>query len=335
MKKRALFCSLSALLPGLALAETPNEDSAFFSSFWYVGASLSQGHFSDAQNDARERSSLNHIVDGLHVGHQFNPYLAAELEYQYLGNAGNIPRANELSGSYRQWVPSIKLSYPLTEKLSTYAKLGGAGWMNSSDEQGLSGVFGAGASYQVLDNLALRLEYQYTDSLGNKRIGEGNHQMGAIGVSYQFGRVEPVIIEKEVEVIVKKEVEVEKIVEKVVEVVKESTIVLGEHQQALFANNSSVLISTSALNSLVTQLKQHPQSRVIITGYTDSTGSAKYNQWLSERRARSAQAYLTQQGIAPNRIQAIGLGEASPIADNRTAEGRSMNRRVEIQIKPM
>jgi OOP family OmpA-OmpF porin len=68
-----------------------------------------------------------------------------------------------------------------------------------------------------------------------------------------------------------------------------------------------------------------------ITGHTDSTGEAAYNQGLSERRAASAAAYLEGKGIAVGRLQALGAGETQPIADNGTAEGRALNRRVVLR----
>ena len=65
-----------------------------------------------------------------------------------------------------------------------------------------------------------------------------------------------------------------------------------------------------------------------IVGYTDSTGTEAYNQGLSERRAKSVATYLEGKGIAGDRMQIEGKGEADPIGDNKTAEGRAMNRRV-------
>jgi OOP family OmpA-OmpF porin len=67
-----------------------------------------------------------------------------------------------------------------------------------------------------------------------------------------------------------------------------------------------------------------------VTGYTDSIGSEKYNRDLSMRRARAAQEYLVNKGVNPTRIVISGMGESNPIASNDTADGRAMNRRVEV-----
>jgi outer membrane protein OmpA-like peptidoglycan-associated protein len=91
----------------------------------------------------------------------------------------------------------------------------------------------------------------------------------------------------------------------------------------------------NALNSVVLVLKEYAKTTVDVIGHTDNVGSAKYNQQLSERRARSVAEYLAQQGILPDRLLLAGMGETQPIASNDTPEGRSRNRRVTIQITPL
>jgi OOP family OmpA-OmpF porin len=71
---------------------------------------------------------------------------------------------------------------------------------------------------------------------------------------------------------------------------------------------------------------------VIAIGHADSVGSDAYNQRLSVRRAESVKAYLVSRGIEANRVYTEGKGEKQPVADNKTADGRSKNRRVEIEV---
>ncbi len=71
---------------------------------------------------------------------------------------------------------------------------------------------------------------------------------------------------------------------------------------------------------------------IIAVGHTDSIGTDAYNQKLSIRRAESVKAYLQGKGIEANRIYTEGKGEKQPVADNKTAEGRAKNRRVEIEV---
>ena len=89
------------------------------------------------------------------------------------------------------------------------------------------------------------------------------------------------------------------------------------------------------LNSVAIVLKKFNKSLVDVGGFTDSTGSLQHNQDLSQRRALSVANYLNSQGIDGRRLSVQGYGPANPIASNGTAEGRSQNRRVEIQISPL
>jgi OOP family OmpA-OmpF porin len=86
------------------------------------------------------------------------------------------------------------------------------------------------------------------------------------------------------------------------------------------------------LDDLVSKLKGINLEVIIAIGHTDSIGSEAYNQKLSVRRAEAVKAYLVSKGIEPNRIYTEGKGKSQPIADNRTAEGRAKNRRVEIEV---
>jgi outer membrane protein OmpA-like peptidoglycan-associated protein len=90
----------------------------------------------------------------------------------------------------------------------------------------------------------------------------------------------------------------------------------------------------SDLNVLSGNLLRYPNSTVFVVGHTDSTGTAAYNQNLSQRRAQAVASVLTAGGVSPARIVATGRGEDQPIASNLTPEGRQLNRRVEITIRP-
>jgi outer membrane protein OmpA-like peptidoglycan-associated protein len=103
----------------------------------------------------------------------------------------------------------------------------------------------------------------------------------------------------------------------------------------LFAPNSDTLPAASyaEVDKLGTVLSwpQYTDYRIQLAGHTDSQGSERKNQALSERRVQSIKAYLTQRfHIAPERVQAVGYGSAKPIAPNETPEGRAKNRRVEV-----
>lgn len=86
------------------------------------------------------------------------------------------------------------------------------------------------------------------------------------------------------------------------------------------------------LSELATSLQDYSGTRVLVVGHTDSTGTASYNQALSERRANAARVALLRDGLAGDRVEAVGRGESEPVASNATAEGRQANRRVEVAI---
>lgn len=88
------------------------------------------------------------------------------------------------------------------------------------------------------------------------------------------------------------------------------------------------------LNDVADVLNQYPESRVNITGYTDSVGNEGYNQQLSQQRAQAVMSYLASRGVDTSRMSATGMGEANPVATNGTEAGRQLNRRVEILIQP-
>jgi outer membrane protein OmpA-like peptidoglycan-associated protein len=102
----------------------------------------------------------------------------------------------------------------------------------------------------------------------------------------------------------------------------------------LFATDRADLKSSGLvnINKLAQFLSENPDRKVIVEGYTDSTGTASHNQSLSERRAGSVRMALVKMGVDPARIVAQGYGKEYPVAENDSTSGRAMNRRVEVTI---
>ena len=86
------------------------------------------------------------------------------------------------------------------------------------------------------------------------------------------------------------------------------------------------------LDQVASALQARPDIKVEIDGHTDGKGSVPYNQKLSERRAASVKAYLVGKGVDGGRMTTAGFGKSRPIADNKTDEGRAINRRVELKV---
>lgn len=312
------------LLPNVVIADTQD-------TFWYTGIDIGQGYYSNGGNAEANESIRHRLASGLHLGYQFNDYVSTELAYQYLGNAYANYNDGKIEAQFQQTALSARLGYPIARDFYPYIKLGAAAWhgettgLNPVDTNGFSPLLGMGLSYLLTDNLSLRAEYQFTQSLGDTSTGYANHHLTTLGVSWRFGRTPKVA-----------PIERVKLVEKVVETVIEKTIfvVSGFNSETLFEHNASKLINTRALQGPLQFLLQYPQTSITVTGHTDDTGSKKYNQWISEQRAQAVADYFIGQSVNSDRINIIGMGMSQPIADNNNDTGRAMNRRVEMTVQP-
>jgi len=106
-------------------------------------------------------------------------------------------------------------------------------------------------------------------------------------------------------------------------------------EQAVLFQSGSAVISEQFLPTLelgVAVMTLNPQVQMVVEGHTDSVGSNASNLTLSERRAEAVVDYLVGRGVDPERLQAVGLGEGSPVETNDTAEGRQVNRRIEVNL---
>lgn len=112
---------------------------------------------------------------------------------------------------------------------------------------------------------------------------------------------------------------------------KGSVVTLGD---LLFDTGKANLkpAANDDLNKLVQYLRSNPESKVLIQGHADSVGSEQSNVVLSQNRAGSVKAHLQGKGIEAERLMTRGEGESTPVADNNSAPGRQLNRRVEVTI---
>ncbi len=104
--------------------------------------------------------------------------------------------------------------------------------------------------------------------------------------------------------------------------------------KAVYFNTGSAVLKSSSkrkLNELVKILKEYPEMNMIIEGHTDNRGDDAKNMSLSQKRADSVLSYLVKKGISASRLSSMGYGETMPVADNKTASGRKLNRRVELK----
>lgn len=105
--------------------------------------------------------------------------------------------------------------------------------------------------------------------------------------------------------------------------------------EILFPTNSSYLNekSKSRIDDVAKVIRdKYADRKVLVEGHSDKTGTSEYNLWLSEKRATSVKTYLVGLGISEGNVKTSGLGDSRPIADNKTKEGRLINRRVEVTV---
>lgn len=113
-------------------------------------------------------------------------------------------------------------------------------------------------------------------------------------------------------------------------------IVLNMPGNITFASDSANVSGNASevLRSVSLVLKEYKKTSIVVAGYTDSTGQAKYNQLLSQQRAQSVANELMNNGVDSGRVQARGYGASNYIASNDSAAGRAQNRRVELTLIP-
>jgi len=101
-----------------------------------------------------------------------------------------------------------------------------------------------------------------------------------------------------------------------------------------FENNSNELPEKAfeILDKIISSISRYPDSEIIIEGYTDSVGNYWYNKKISKLRANVVKSYLVGRGIPQPKIKVFGLGPKNPLGSNKTTEGRTKNRRVEVKI---
>lgn len=225
------------------------------------------------------------------------------------------------------WMPYAKLGY---------AHVGGRGDAYASVIGDSGAHLGLGVEYKFAPNWSVAGEW--TNNTGKSGATKLNNNNFTLGVNYYFDKpaaapaaIAPVVVKEE------PKAASAPAPAPAPEPVPETWKTLLENKPvciegANFEFDSAKLRSgeIKKLDEVVSFAGKYKDAQLEADGHTCSIGTEAYNQKLSERRAESVKAYLVKKGVAADRITTVGYGESKPMADNKTREGRELNRRVEV-----
>jgi OOP family OmpA-OmpF porin len=350
------------------MAETTTD----YSSGWYMGgnvgistANIDKDKITqDLTNPLYTDDERDHGYK-LYGGYQFNKYLGLEGGYFNLGKFDYALSADEGTLDGKIKIMGVNLdavtTLPITEKFSAFGRIG-ANYAQAKDyfhgtipvldnnpqEKALNYKFGAGLQYAVTDALGVRLEaerYRINDAVGN----DGDIDLYSIGLTYRFGVTKEVARVSQLEEAIAPAVKEEKVLivvteldaqEKIKEaVVQEKTVVLVfEDIQFEFDKSTLNKEAKEALKKDISLLNKNPKTKMLVAGSTSASGTEKYNQGLSERRAQSVKDYLVKEKLVQaDKISIIGYGETRPIQyevdpSNIDSKAAKANMRVFLEI---
>ncbi len=337
-------------------------------SGWYLGANVGQSRAKI--DDARITSGLlgsglgvttlqDHDKDtGFKVfgGYEFNRWFSLEGGYFDLGKMGytaaTLP-GGTLEGQIKVQGVNLDavLNIPLTEKFSVFGRAGviyadakdtfsGTGAVivvnPSPSEKATNYKYGGGLQYDFTKSFGMRAEYEryrINDAIGNK----GDIDLASIGLLFRFGRTAPAVAKytlpppEPVAYVPPPYVEPIPVIVPVVVATQKYCTILD-----LTFDINRDNIERDDLEKLAvigTFLTKYPDTTAVIEGHTDNVGSEEHNMKLSKDRAQSVVDYLVDTGhIQRSRLTAVGYGDARPIADNSTEEGKRQNRRIDAVV---
>ena len=357
MNKSMLAVLVSGLLAAGAVQAAAQDNT------WYVGGKAGWSNYygvdhnqyaeSIAQTLGNTSENTDDLGLGLFAGYQLNPNLGFELGYDWLGKydttSGTGANTLKTEAKSQMIQATMKISFPATNVLDLYGRLGGAyAWTDSEisfantsetgKKHGAAFVGALGAEYAIDRDWAARLEYQYTTPLGDASLDRSGIEMDngliSFGMLYRFGQqggevaapapapaAEPAPVA----------------------VVEPKTFSLSS--DVLFEFNKATLkpAANQALDALFSQIvAANPKDGVAtVIGYTDRIGSDNYNLVLSEKRAQSVASYLVSKGLYADKVRVEGRGKANPVTGNSCASRSKQeliaclapDRRVEIHLE--
>ena len=356
----------STMLGLVALTSAAGSFAVAQDAGWYIGANVgrSKARIEDSTVTTRvlggatsSTGIVNHDGDTGYKafgGYEFNQYFALEGGFFDLGRlnysetavpGGTLNGTSKIRGLNFDAVGFL----PITEKFSALGRIGlaeaetkasfsGTGTATVPDpnpsKRDLNYKFGLGVQYDFTKSVAMRAEgerYRINDAVAHR----GNVDLVSVGVVYRFGRKAPKYAAVAPEPVAAPE-----------RVIFESPVLVVVPVPAKTQQYCTILDIQFEVNEdtmqreekeklavLGTFLTKYPDTTAEIEGHTDNVGTTVHNMELSQHRAESVVTYLVENlHIAPSRLTAVGYGDARPLADNSTEEGKRQNRRIDAVV---
>ncbi len=343
-KGRNSLLAIGSCLPMLlAFNSQANNDVDRLDKGWFIGVNLGQSAANidddsiraNLENSGFDVNALNQdrrdLGYKLYAGYKFSQYFALEGGYFDLGSFGfntNTLPVSDYAGNtgLTGWNLDLVGMLPISERWSALARVGvtrndtktrfsSNGLINTAvnnqDDSYSKHKFGLGVQYNISDAFTVRLEaerYRMDDLVGNN----GDLDLYSLGLMYRFGETQARYLPTaapEPAPAVRQPVAP---VTQPAPVAPEPEVLVLEDVHFNFDTAELSADTKVILRRHVATLKANPQARVRIAGYTSASGSAAYNQALSERRAKSIKAFLVSEGINANRFKTVGFGQRNP-----------------------
>ncbi|PKL92101.1 MAG: hypothetical protein CVV21_04955 [Candidatus Goldiibacteriota bacterium HGW-Goldbacteria-1] len=358
--KKTLLTLVFAAAASMAFAQEP-----IASDSWALGLGIGYPRFASINIDAENVNYKGYIS----IQRNFSEHIGLRLKGAFSHMEGSYTNlAAELINQSTNLITGDldMLFYPVPcEEISPYI-LGGVGasykMINNpqtvipdENDMGAQLNLGVGVDFTVAQDVKLTTEFGYHISDGSSLDGtivpgevnaQDSHLTFTIGVNFIFGKGEPSeLCEKcgpsyiqgdgQADGMTKQErdrlIYNSKVVDRyILSLANDKLVLVGVN----FAFDESTLLpeSYAVLNKTVKLMKEKPEMKVEISGYTDYVGSSNYNIELSRDRANTVKKYLVSKGISEKRLSIVSEGQGGSAFDNKTAEGREMNRKVMLRI---
>ena len=301
---------------------------------YFIGGNLS---YQLADDDNYSYSDPGAPSFGISAGVQFNDDWRWDIGYQYSDTLE--ARQNNIELTPMWFETALRYDWILQKNYKAYARLGVAYWdvdkeikgVETLSTQGISPLGEVGISYALTPNIDIEGGFKYINEIGDKYTGRYDNNSFVINLNYKFIN-EKKVAEKIVVIKAPKPLPPKPVVVPIKPVKK--IITTNEESYVTYFSFASSKVDTGSieLKKVLDILNKYPQSNLILTGNTDSIGSYTSNQRLSQKRANSVARFFTDRGISISRITVRADGETNPVASNITAEGRSQNLRVDMNI---